>query len=466
MSSFNPVDHNNNSNNSNNTPNTRNTSEQRPQPLYQNPHQHRRQPQQQQQQPEHHSQRRQEMFEMQHNTNFAPSSHMLTRFDGVEEEELPVIGSGISGSYEPRSGKQRLPMRLPNLNYKYPKASAQNFSPGTSLIFNAYRGGHSGLLTQPYMAAIEDGDGSHDESGQRTRKSLSQEAHADQQQRQEPSYPPHENNSYPSYRQQKTLEHQSYHSSHEHSFHPYQANGQSSDSRDYRDYPESREYHDPREHENLGIRSSQRSPGMPPSSMAMSGSIDPLSQRIEQGHDSRARVPGQHYDQHWPRDDYPPQPSTQPLPPHQHIPSDIGHPQQRWKRQENDHGNTNHPYDGNGSNSNNQYPSHQSQSQPQQRQQVKPPYSTPAIDIPQPRNRGAAASYSGEYDHRGSMDHSMRGQQHPSYPQHSQNSQNSQQPLANGPMGPGGYQSFGPRAIGPRYSLTRLNYRMVHPWQQ
>ncbi|KAF9365844.1 hypothetical protein BGX34_008055 [Mortierella sp. NVP85] len=174
----------------------------------------------------------------------------MARMDG-EEEEMMVIGSGISGSFEPRA-KPRLPMRLPQLDYKYPKASAQNFSPGTSLIFNAYRG-HGGLLTQPYMAAIENGAAHDDEAYQGTRRSISHEAHAEQQQ--QLTYQPHENNSYSSspYRHQKSLEHPSYRTPHEHSFHSYQANGQP-DARDYRDYHESRESRDPREYENPGPR--------------------------------------------------------------------------------------------------------------------------------------------------------------------------------------------------------------------
>lgn len=435
MSSYKPVDY------GNSTPIE--NSEQRQQPStaprqqfrYQN--QYLQQPRQQQpppsssQQPEQHRQQRQEMFEMQHNTSFAPSSRMLTRID--VEEELEVIGS-----FEPRS-KQRLPMRLPNLNYKYPKAEPQNFSPGTSLIFNAYRR-HSELLTQPYMAVENADGGTYDESYQRNRKSLTQEAYGEEQHH----YQPHESSSYSPHRQQKSLEHQPYRSPHESPFHPYHANDRPSESRDYKDHHESREYRDPREHENPGTRPGQRSSGM-----TMSGSME---SRIEQSRDSRGRIPEQHYDR---PPDYPPQPSTQP-PSQQHVPPD-GHPipQQHWKRSDSDHGLPSHSYDGSGSNVQFQPPQSQSQSQPQQRQQMDPPHSNP-IAIPHSRNRGSV-NYSAEYDHRGSMDHSMRGQ-HSSYSQHSQHSQ---QPAANGPMGSSGYPPFGPRAMGPRYSLNRLNYRMI-----
>ncbi|KAK3825714.1 MAG: hypothetical protein J3Q66DRAFT_108728 [Benniella sp.] len=478
MSSFKPVDY------SNNTPIDK--SEQRQQQLpsprqpyphqdhylqQQRQHQHQQHPAQhpqhppqhpsQQQHPEQYPRRHQDMYDMQqHNAGLLHGPRMMARMDG-EEEEMVVIGSGISGSFEPRA-KPRVPMRLPNLDYKYPKASAQNFSPGTSLIFNAYRG-HGGLLTQPYMAAIENG-AAHDESYQETRRSISHEAHAEQQQQQQLTYQPHESNSYSSspYRQQKSLEHPSYRTPHEHSFHSYQANGQP-DARDYRDYHESRESRDPREYENPGIRSSQRSPGMtPPSSMAMSGSSDQLSHRIEQGHEGRARAP-EHYEPHRSRDDYSSQLSTQPP---RRIPSDAGHnipPPQRWKGPDGDQGNTSHSYDGN-----NQYQSHHFQSQPQpqqqQQQQQQPPHPTPPMDIPQPRHRGST-NYPNEYNHRESMDHSMRGQQsqysrphHAQYP-HSQHSEHAQH--AEQTMGQGSYQSFGPRSTGPRYALTRVNYRMV-----
>jgi hypothetical protein len=89
------------------------------------------------------------------------------------------------------------------------------------------------------------------------------------------------------------------------------------------------------------------------------------------------------------------------------------------------------------------------------------------MDIPQPRHRGST-NYPSEYNHRGSMDHSMRGEHsqqsqysrphhsqypHPQHPEHAQHAEQT--------MGQGSYQSSGPRSTGPRYSLSRVNYRMV-----
>ncbi|KAF9956882.1 hypothetical protein BGZ65_002390 [Modicella reniformis] len=412
------------------------------------------------------------MFELQ--SSFAPTSNMLARIDG-EEEVLEVIGSGIAGSFEPRPSKAKLPMRLPNLNYKYPDANSHNFSPGTSLIFNAYRG-HSDLLTQPYMAPIENAHGATNQDYyRRARGSLTQEAHVEQQQRQQLPYRPHESNSYPGYRHQKPLEHPPHRSPLEHQYHSYQSNSQPPDPRDFRDYRDSndyRDYHDSNDYrdENPGIRSSQRSPGMPPSSsLIMPGSTDPMSQRIEHGHDSRARAPGQHYDSHRSHDDYPPQPSSQLPPSPQHMSSNVGHdthtppsyssmppPPPHWKRPDGDHGNVNHSYDGSSGNSNNQY-----QTQPQQRQPVEPwdtsDRRSSAIDIPQPRNRGSA-NYSSEYDRHGSTVHTMRGQ----HASNSQHPQHPQQSYAGGSMGSANYRGpFGSRAAGPQYSLTAVHYRMI-----
>ncbi|KAG9072670.1 hypothetical protein KI688_000442 [Linnemannia hyalina] len=53
---------------------------------------------------------------------------VVTTLDG-EEEEIEVIGSGISTSFQPASDKgQRLPPRLPNLKYNAPESSVNNYT--------------------------------------------------------------------------------------------------------------------------------------------------------------------------------------------------------------------------------------------------------------------------------------------------------------------------------------------------
>ncbi|KAG0273729.1 hypothetical protein BGZ96_004694 [Linnemannia gamsii] len=79
---------------------------------------------------------------------------LLKTLDG-KEEEIEVIGSGISSSFQPApESRPRLPLKLPNLKYNAPESSANNYSPGTSVVFNAYRG-HGKLLTQPYAASSD-----------------------------------------------------------------------------------------------------------------------------------------------------------------------------------------------------------------------------------------------------------------------------------------------------------------------
>ncbi|KAF9361222.1 hypothetical protein BGX26_005046 [Mortierella sp. AD094] len=392
---------------------------------------------------------------------FMSKKPILARIEG-EDEELEVIGSGISGSFEPMRAK-RLPLKLPNLNYNYPESSVQNFSPGTSLIFNAYKG-HSGLLTQPYMAPIEDVDRSiQDNTYQRIQSSLSQEIHSEQPSRQHLTFPPREVGGHSSYPQQHSLEHSPYRASYERQYHPYQANGHPRDSGDYREYRDSRDprdYGDPREYEDSMSRSSQRSPRMSTSTAVHRTSIASPS-RTEQNYGSQPRI-SEHSDLYRPREEYPPHPSSysqhpSSQPPPQNISPDTGRhiplsshstppTTQNWRRLDNDHPNVHHPYDGN-----NRYQTSQSQlptwdNSPDH----KPPTPSAAIDIPQPRNRGSAG-YANNVSMHDSMDTNMRNQHH-----------QSQYAQAGGSMGSSSFRgSFGQRPTGPRYSLSRVNYRMI-----
>lgn len=54
-----------------------------------------------------------------------------------------------------------MPPVLPNLKYDLPETTVQNYSPGTSLVFNAYKG-HASLLAQPYHAREDDDSGYRD----------------------------------------------------------------------------------------------------------------------------------------------------------------------------------------------------------------------------------------------------------------------------------------------------------------
>ncbi|KAF9371982.1 blue light receptor [Mortierella sp. AD011] len=377
---------------------------------------------------------------------FMDKKPVLARIEG-EEEELVVIGSGISGTFEHVEHK-RLPLKLPNLNYKYPESSTQNFSPGTSLTFNAYRGHHD-LLTQPFMATIEDVDRSNQRTTYpRIQSSLSQEIHPDHPQQQQLAYPP-EVGGHSSYHQQRSP----YPGSYDHQYHPYLTDSHprdSRDSRDYREYPDSRDpqdYGDRREYEDPMNRSGQQSPRMSTSTAVHRTSIASPS-RTEQSYNSQPRVP-EHSDFYRPREEYPPHPSSysqhpSSQPPQntspetgRHIPaSSHSAPSmpQNWRRPDSDHPNVHNPYDGNS-----RYQT--SQSQPSTWDDNKPAPSA-AIDIPQPRNRGAAG-YANNVSMHDSMDSNIRSQNHQSQ------------------YGQGSYSH---RQTGPRYSLSRVNYRMIYEY--
>ncbi|KAF9095215.1 hypothetical protein BGX27_001306, partial [Mortierella sp. AM989] len=390
---------------------------------------------------------------------------LLARIDG-EEDELEVIGSGISGSFDPTKAK-RLPMRLPNLNYSYPEANVQNFSPGTSLIFNAYRG-HSGLLTHPYMTSNEGANRSiQDNAYRRTQSSLSQEVHPEQSPLQQVAYPHREPSGQSSYHQPHPMENPTYRASYDRQYHPYQSN----DPRDSRDYQDHRDYGDPREYDDPMNYPSHRSPRMSSSAAVHRTSIASPS-RAEQTYDNQSRI-SEHSDHHRLHEDYPsnsssfPQHSS-PHPPPQHIPSDSGRymqppshstppKTQHWRRPDNDRPNVHHSYDGKS-----RYQAPQPQLSTQHRvsetwdntSDLKPPIPTAAIDIPRPRNRGST-SYANNVNRHEPIDSNMRSQHHQSHPNQSQYG-------LPGSMGSSGVRGpFNQRPTGPRYSLSRVNYRMI-----
>ncbi|KAG0326835.1 hypothetical protein BGZ99_008937 [Dissophora globulifera] len=371
---------------------------------------------------------------------------MLTNIDG-HDEELEVIGSDFSGSFEPRPTKARLPMRLPNLNYNYPEASVQNFSPGTSLVFNAYRG-HQDLLSQPYLAAIEGpyaGDGYY----HRMPHPLSLEASADQEdQRQQLTYQSPEAGNHSPYPERRSLERSPFRTPHNRQFRPYQPTARARDSRDYpnhRDSRDSREYRDQKEYDSSGNRSDRRSPG----------AADPSPPIGEQN-----RIPEF-------RGEYPPQ--AHPQASLIHNSSSLGqnvspiHPtpptSQHW-RPENNALDSRPPHDGRNSNSSGSSfqapppPLPRGPTEAWDRSDRGPPQATAAVDIPQPRHRGT--NYNQDFDRHESMDAGMQSQQRSSIPQHPQGSMPGASADSSGFWGP-----YNPRAAGPRYSLSRVNYRMI-----
>ncbi|KAI7817868.1 hypothetical protein BC939DRAFT_313023 [Gamsiella multidivaricata] len=497
MSSFNSVSY------SGNTP--ANTIEHRQRPssplppkdsLFQHAHpqhlhhdQHQR-PHQQQQQEAHYphlqheypySHQQRDICEMQRNVNLLPNAGKkltLARIEG-EDEELEVIGNGINGSFESRSSKSRLLMRLPNLKYNYPEASVQNFSPGTSLIFNAFKG-HGGLLTQPYMEDTY--ESTNDNANRRILNPLSQEADVEQDSRQRVIFEQRGSNSYSPYHHQRTLEHSPYRAPHEHQFHPYQINGHSGELKDHRDYREPRDargYSDLRERGSPRNRPAQRSPGMASSSAtAPPESAGPSAAPIEQGYDSRNRISNHRiaeYHEHLrSRGDFPPFPPSQ-APQHTMLdPAHIiapSHPtqpaSQYWDKRNSDLPDAARPYERNNSSGSINSRNPLFQPVPQQRQPVdtwegppdhQPPYATPAIDIPLPRNQGSV-NYAGDFDHRDSVDSGMQDRQDR---QHQFYMQQPQPSMAGGSMGSPGFRApFSPRTAGPRYSFSRINYRMI-----
>ncbi|GJJ70950.1 hypothetical protein EMPS_03300 [Entomortierella parvispora] len=188
-----------------------------------------------------------------------------------DEEELEVIGTGHGNTVEHET-QRRLPRVLPNLQYGPAPSSVQNFSPGTSLIFNAYRG-HRALLAQPYMAPEEDERDHRIQGGD----SIDQHHASPHGHYQHPSYPherpPHLSPSDPAAHfslPRRSLDHSSYRAPRDRQYHPYHDSGHPSDPRDTMDYQNSRDYRGPRDQmdrrdfDSPHARPGQRSPRMAP----------------------------------------------------------------------------------------------------------------------------------------------------------------------------------------------------------
>lgn len=346
----------------------------------------------------------------------------LAKVEG-EEEELEVIGSGISGSFEPQSrSRPRLPMLMPKLKYDYPEASKENFSPGTSLIFNAYRG-NSGLLTQPYMAVTEeDQNPYHRIEAPDAQRWPPEQAHQNHLQHRPLSSHRHEADSYSS---QWQPDHPYHQRPYDHSYRSYTTNDHSRGSDDYHGVP--RDYDEARSHDSK----------RPPQSMSPSPSFASLlsntaEQYMDQSHENKG-----------PRVDHAPQITT---PPHSNQ-SNSQH--QKYPE---------HDYDGNHRLQETMPSARYYPFQPHPPpvpQQHRPAmessehrYSTPAVDIPQPRHRPSIDG-SGDYGHEDLMENRSSGRSGYRQPQQPQYAQN---PL---------HTQFNQRGMGPRYALTRTNYRMV-----
>ncbi|KAG0205175.1 hypothetical protein BGX28_003170 [Mortierella sp. GBA30] len=376
------------------------------------------------------------------------SNRLLTRIDG-EEEEMEVIGSGVSGSFGHRTEiRPRLPMRMPNLKYDYPESSAQNFSPGTSLIFNAFRG-NSSLLTQTYMATGgEEDDAIQERLQQRVLEDQPLDRQQQQRQRALPSAHPDDDHNYPPYYQQQNAD-PSYRLSHERPSRPYVAtdhnrgSGQTLDLRDQRSTrnPGNTQGHDDRVRdlvEEAGTRA-----------------CDPSPTRIGETHDSRSIA---HSSRAY--NDYPPR--TQPLTQTSSADTARSLPQHSTASASHPHSQNDYEHDSRHIYSTS--PSHRYH--PFQASQLRDPspgdwdkalskqrpYPTAAIDIPQPHHRRSA---------NGPREHDLQG---PMETQHNRYTHS----LYHTPSTPTGSSGFRPlttqRPAGPHYALTRVNYQMIYDY--
>ncbi|OAQ36526.1 hypothetical protein K457DRAFT_169337 [Linnemannia elongata AG-77] len=407
-------------------------------PLQQQQHtQHHQQQQQQQQQ-------QQESIDMQSSKRHSSTSQnkmVVTTLDG-EEEEIEVIGSGISSSFQPASERRpRLPLKLPNLNYNAPEPTVYNYSPGTSVIFNPYRG-HGKLLTQSYAASSDNESGHPPEhTYQRLPGSQSQEWSQNpysQHSHPQPLPPshPYDSDGYPSYHQQQHYpDYPSYRTPHDHPYPPYPSNGHDPrdprDYRDSRDFPHPREAREPYESEFDSTHSRPR-----PSSPRIGSSAKPDDQ------EGRGRM--DHYPPPLPRDSRVAQPPPMPhrlRSPHNAI--DPPHPK-----------NAHSPYDDPGSSRYHPFPSQQrSPADPwESSSEHRPRYPSAAIDIPQPPHRRSVNTPS-DYRRHEPLDNA-RSQHHNSYPQQSPSSSAAGPSSYRDPFNP-------PRGEGPRYEFNRINYRMI-----
>ncbi|KAI1316495.1 blue light receptor [Mortierella claussenii] len=388
---------------------------------------------------------------------------MLARIEG-EEENLEVIGSATSKPYERSPSKPLLLMRVPNLKYDHLEVSAQNFSPGTSLIFNAYRG-HSGLLTQPYMSAAEDPNSfPHDRMYRRVEGPHPQDVQLKHHSHQRLTYHTQGDGVRSSYSPYEQVQRSPYHSPRQRQPQPTHTGDLVRDPNDHRNHHNYQDYRDSSDTWKHGDpRDYERSSGA--SSFA---AIARMSPRMEHSHDSQGRTPGYH-DPRSHQDEYSQQPMSRP-PPRQQISSDGGSnipslylPTNRpahWKYSDSDSS-----YVHSSQESSNQYRPH-APPLPQPRSSIeqwempsdsKPSRPTAAIDIPRPRNHGPA-NYPDNFDLHDPTNTTKHGQAY----QHPHPHSTLHGAPGSGVAGSGG--SRGPlhqKAIGPRYALSRVNYRMI-----
>ncbi|KAF9282908.1 hypothetical protein BGZ68_005691 [Mortierella alpina] len=372
------------------------------------------------------------------------SNRLLAKIDG-EDEELEIIGGGISNTREHRSeGRPRPPMRMPNLKYDYPESSVHNFSPGTSLIFNAYKG-NSGLLSQAYMATGGEEDDIIQERLQR--RLLNPQANdwpLEQQHRhphKQKALPPTHTEDEGQYLSYEQPEHHPYRS-YDRSLPSYVPNGRGHGPEENRNYGNQRDPHDPRDLSDPRGYSHHRHYA----EAAHREAPDPVSPRVHEYHPSQnlheytSRSRPSHASSELERT-LPQHPT--PLSAQSHNPHDP------------DHVNSTHAH---GTSPSSRYHPFQS-AQPRQTSSdeswVKTSYPTAAIDIPQPHHHRPLNGYT-EYDHHDSQEDGRQNQYHQHY------THSAQHPPPNSSAGP---SSFRPpnvhRPMGPRYALTRVNYRMI-----
>ncbi|CAO3573324.1 unnamed protein product [Mortierella alpina] len=379
------------------------------------------------------------------------SNRLLAKIDG-EEEELEIIGGGISSTREHRSeARPRPPMRMPNLKYNYPEPSVHNFSPGTSLIFNAYKG-NSGLLSQAYMATGGEEDDIIQERLQR--RLLNPQAndwpleqqHRHHKQKALPSTHTDGESQHPSYEQS---EHHPYRASYDRSLPPYMLNGRDRGPEENQDYSRQRDPRDSRDLSDLRGYSRHRDYNEAP----RRGAADPLPPITHE------YLSAQHPHEYAPRSRAPHASSEmeRTLPQHASPPSTQSH-----NPHDPDHISSAHAH---GTSPSSRYHPFQS-AQPRLTSSDEPwvktssaqrqSYPTAAIDIPQPHHHRHLNGYT-EYDHHDSAEDGRQNPYHHHY------AHSAQHPLPNNSSA--GPSNFRPpnahRPMGPRYALTRVNYRMI-----
>ncbi|KAF9962905.1 hypothetical protein BGZ70_007803 [Mortierella alpina] len=379
------------------------------------------------------------------------SNRLLAKIDG-EDEELEIIGGGISSTHEHRpEARPRPPMRMPNLKYDYPAPSVHNFSPGTSLIFNAYKG-NSGLLSQAYMATGGEEDDIIQERLQR--RLLNPQANdwpLEQQNRhhKQKALPPTHADGESQYLSYEQSEHRPYRASYDRSFPPYMPNGRDRGPEENQDYASQRDPRDPRDLSDPRGYSRHRDYN----EALHRGAADPLPPRTHEYH------PSQHPHEYAPRS-RPPHASLEmerTLPQHATPPSTQSH-----NPHDPDLTSSTHAHGTSTSNRYHPFQSAQARTTPSDESWGKTSsaqrqsYATAAIDIPQPHHHRHSNGYT-EYDHRDSADDGRQNRYHQHY------SHSSQHPLPNNSSA--GPSNFRPpnvhRPMGPRYALTRVNYRMI-----